>query len=319
MRNLLLIPIIASIMFAVALPGRIATAKGGNTAVIGGRELSPYVTVVSNLPPGEGPLGLGPRAAEASAATASEAALLDASYDLYFPEDLQDMAASRPTARYVPATEGHPAYLRWTSATGVLRNGGWYELGPVALSLDAALKDAIQRKALGAQGMQTDPVSALALQASNDVNSKTYVVATNGEFLNGAPPVARFTGDAAARLRDAYVASLHDVSTTTNSRPRAKEYGVYGEGARQPWFTYTPSRDGRGVLQGFAGGSFVANEELDAMISSAIAGNKITSLPAAGTDGSDRRSAATAAAAVAVAFVIAVGGGAFAIRRRRTR
>lgn len=229
-----------------------ASAKGNDqTIIVGGGNLAPYYYAIPGTPPIQGWFGLlaneGDQPAGRIAEPPDSAALLAASYDIYFDDEREQGA---PHASYVPGAAAHPAYLYWRAATGGMPYRAWFTLtGPARAYLDDAIKTAAAMKDVGSSDLETDWLASAVrhgryftgLEGTSSIISNEYVISENAEYTNGAAPRVYVSGDDAHRLLDAYIATLHNWHQANDYRT-----SPLGSAATYQHSVFTPS--GRNVF-----------------------------------------------------------------------
>jgi hypothetical protein len=250
MRKRSLLP--ALVLLAVCAFARTAAtarAKGPIDIVLGGSDLAPYWYAIPDVTPVEGWLGLLETTASGppqplAAPPADAPALLASAYDLYFEYDI---ATSRtPSARYVPANAAHTAYLYYQQPGDALAVG-WYALSETSAQyLDRERVAALLFKAAGSPRLETDPIDALVRHGRYFTGAvgTPSIWATRLVLRDtaGATPDTAFTGTDAARLLDAYVATLHNWHEIPPGQPCCR-YEVRTDAAREVFF-FDPGSDG---------------------------------------------------------------------------
>ena len=253
--------VVAMVLLAMGALGAPAAvhAKGPGDVIIGGGDLAPYYyTIQGSQPEGLGWLGLlaAPNGGVPSLSPppADADTLLATSYELSFDGGLTRPAASAPSARYVPRSAGRSAYLYYEEMDTGLPYG-WYVLGDEAVRyLDRARDTALRAKGGDGIGLETDPIDAFirhgryftGLEGTPSIVSSEYDVTMNAEFMNGAAPLHRVTGDDAPRLLDAYIATLHNWHPITYDA--AGDYHAFPPGSGKSWEYSIFTPEGRQVF-----------------------------------------------------------------------
>ena len=317
-----------------------AEAKGPEYIVVGGSGLAPYYYAIPDPGPIPGWLGLMPNEPGAKAGEDRPAGMVDAppgseillagAYDLYF-DDLDSRPG--PHARYVPPGGGHPAYLYWQTPSGGMPYIAWFVLKDAAVRyLDNAIHVALEKRASGGEGMETDWIAAkllhgpyyTGLDGPPAVASDTYWITDQRDFSPGMTPLATVTGADASQLLDAYIATLHHWHEVPPEGLRGG-YKVFTPAGRE-MFGFAPAQGSRGpqVMPAEAGGIYDADPALDSLITRALRLPPSPSSTAADSSAETQRTrhstraAITIGAITAVAFVAALCG-AVALFRRHPR
>jgi hypothetical protein len=329
-------------LVAGALRGpAMAHAKGPGDVIIGGADLAPYYYAIQEPQPEHlGWLGLlaAPDGGTPVPSPAPPDAdkLLAASYELSFDGGITKPATRAPSARYVPPSGGRPGYLHYEDVDTGLPYG-WYALGDEAVRyLDRARDTALRAKRSDRVGLEMDPIEAFVrhgryftgLEGSPSIISDEYIIKDSVEPMNGTG-LHRVTGDAARRLLDAYIATLHRWNPADYSRalplggPATYEYSVTTPNGRDV-FSFLTTADGsitRVLAAESFGGYFDPDPALNSLITRVVprhatASNARTS-PAPSNHKASKSNGSVAGALAAVILLTLGIGAAWAYRPGR--